>query len=121
MAHNKQRIKKQIIEELENVPIPFVVCRKLGVSKATFYRWLGDDIDFKTSIDKATERGRSNINELAESKLIQKLDNGENWAISYWLGNNSERYIKPRKPIDNTGVNKSPKTIADLIRLARKD
>ena len=38
--------KKAIIEQLKKTPIIQVTCEKLGVSRATFYRWKKNDDKF---------------------------------------------------------------------------
>lgn len=96
MALNKKKIKQKIIEELESVPVVLSICAKLGVSRATFYRWRKEDEEFMAQITDAEKKGRESIGELAESKLIQRIEKGERWAVKYWLENNHSKYIKPR-------------------------
>jgi hypothetical protein len=84
--------KKQIIEELEKAPIVLAVCQRVGVSRTTFYRWLKDDIAFAETVETAKREGVHTINDLAESKLIANIKNGDNTAIIYWLKHNHLKY-----------------------------
>lgn len=94
MGLNKNKIKKQLITELESVPIPDYASEKAGVSRATYYRWRKEDSDFKEKTEEALILGRSTVSQLAESRMIQRIDLGEKWAIVYWLNNNEPRYMK---------------------------
>ena len=94
----KSRLAKQFLEELRKTPIVSAVCSKLDLSRQSVYRWLDEDPDFKKEYDICLSRGRDNINDLAESKLINKIQEGQMGAIVYWLDNNNKRYIKPRQP-----------------------
>jgi len=47
-------------------------------------------------MEKALTAGTNSVNDLAESKLISHINNGNMRAIQYWLDNNKKNYIKPR-------------------------
>ena len=95
----KSRLAKQFLEELRKTPVVSAVCSKLGLSRQSVYRWLDKDTEFRKEYDICLSSGRDNINDLAESKIISRIQNGEMRAIEYWLDNNSTRYIKPRQPL----------------------
>ena len=99
MSNKQTRSKKKILEQLNNIPVIGVALQKAGVPKATYYRWVASDSDFKQATEEAIDQGRLCINDLAESKIIQKINDGEWKAMSYWLENNDKKYYKPRKPI----------------------
>jgi hypothetical protein len=84
------------IEQLEKVPNVSLACEKIGIARNTVYRWCSEDPDFKARMDKALTAGTSSVNDLAESKLISHINNGNMRAIQYWLDNNKKNYIKPR-------------------------
>lgn len=92
MARNKRGKKARFIKELEEYPLVEMVCRKVGTSRATFYRWCQEDFVFKTEAQTAQEKGRDKLNDFTESKLIENVKNNMHAAIVYWLGNNSKRY-----------------------------
>ena len=91
--------KQKFLDELEEVPIVSVACRRTGISKATIYRWRDEDARFAKLMTKAIERGRQSITDLAEGQTVVLMKKGDFRAIKYWLDNNERRYIKPRKAI----------------------
>lgn len=90
--------KQKFLDELENLPIVSVVCKRAGISKATIYRWIEDDADFKKKYDCSLKRGRETLVDHAESKLVKLVDKEVLGAIRMVLEANSKRYYKPRKP-----------------------
>jgi hypothetical protein len=91
--------ENQFIEQLERVPNVSLACEKVGIARNTVYRWCIEDPDFKARMDMALESGVHSVNDLAESKLISHINNGNMRAIQYWLDNNKKNYIKPREKV----------------------
>ena len=87
--------KNKIIEEIRNVYIPSVACQKTGISRATLYRWFGDDSEFRKEFMKSQMEGRGVINDLAESKLIGKIKNDDTKAMMFWLTHMHPNFISP--------------------------
>jgi hypothetical protein len=93
----KKKYKEdKFLEQLERVPNVSLACEKVGLSRNTVYRWCIEDTDFKARMDTALDSGVHSVNDLAESKLISHINNGNLRAIQYWLDNNKKNYIKPR-------------------------
>jgi hypothetical protein len=88
----KERLKKLAIEQLNKTPIVQVVCEKIGIPRATFYRWKAKDEKFSEEVDKALYEGRHLINDFAESQLLNAIKNNNLTAIIYWLKNNHKNY-----------------------------
>lgn len=84
--------KKAIIEQLKKTPIIQVTCEKLGVSRATFYRWKKNDEKFAEEVDLALQEGSQLINDMAESQLITAIKNGNLTGIIFWLKNHHKNY-----------------------------
>jgi len=84
--------KKAIIEQLKKTPIIQVTCEKLGVSRATFYRWKKKDEKFAEEVDLALQEGSQLINDMAESQLITAIKNGNLTGIIFWLKNHHKNY-----------------------------
>jgi DNA-binding XRE family transcriptional regulator len=95
-----KRIIKNILEELSQVPNVSIACKKVGISRQTFYRWQKEDEEFKDKVEEYIEIGIESVSDLAESKIVEKIQQGDFKASKYWLDNNKKRYIKPRKPIE---------------------
>lgn len=45
--------KELVIQQLKKTPIVQVSCEKVGIGRATFYRWKQEDQDFATMADEA--------------------------------------------------------------------
>ncbi len=93
------RIKNKFIEELEKVPIISLACEKVGLSRQTIYRWIKVDPIFKKRVDDASDMGTESVCDLAESKLVSNINNGDQRAIEYFLTNNKKKYYRPKKPM----------------------
>lgn len=85
--------KEELIELFRKSPIVQMACEKLGVGRTTYYRWRKEDAIFAGKADDALNIGRHLINDLAESKLIKKIQQDEDFnSIKYWLSHNHKRY-----------------------------
>jgi hypothetical protein len=90
--------KSKLLQVLSETPLVSLACKKSGLSRATFYRWMKDDKSFRDSVNDIVEIGRKNINDLAESSLIKEIQKGNMNAIRLWLQHNDSRYI-PRRTV----------------------
>jgi AcrR family transcriptional regulator len=84
--------KQLLIEQLRKTPIILVACEKMGVSRATFYRWYKEDEKFKELAQEALGDGKNLINDMAESQLISSIKDKNFQAIAYWLKHNHPNY-----------------------------
>ena len=91
--------KQKFLDKLEDMPIVSVVCRNVGISKASVYRWREEDPEFKKRFDRALKRGRETLVDHAESKLVKLVDKENLGAIRMVLEAHSRRYYKPRQPM----------------------
>lgn len=84
--------KDRLLIELTKVPIVQVACQRIGVGRATYYSWRESDTGFRKLADKAIAEGNFVINDLAESKLISNIQDGNNTSIIFWLKNHHGSY-----------------------------
>ena len=84
--------KKLMVEQLKRSPIIEASCQKVGIARATFYRWMKQDTDFNEEVEKALDTGRSLISDLAESKLIKAIQEENLTAIIFWLKYQNKNY-----------------------------
>ena len=74
--------KKNILSELEssfgNVTI---ACKNAGIARATFYKWLNDDDEFKKMVDEVNESAIDYV----ESSLMRLIKKGNPTAIIFYL------------------------------------
>lgn len=96
----RKRKELPFLEQLEKVPNVSLACERVGIARNTVYRWCKEDPDFKARMDTALSYGTQSVNDLAESKLISHINNGNLRAIQYWLDNNKKTYIKPRPKVE---------------------
>lgn len=87
-----QKTVEKLLTELERTGIPLTACSKVGVSRSTYYRWRQENITFKLMTDEAIRIGRENITDLAESKLVKNISDGNQRAIEFQLRHNDPRY-----------------------------
>ena len=92
MSHNQEKAKKQMLERLQKTPIVEVVCKQIGLSRATYYRWRKDDDDFAEACDEAIEESSGRINDMAESQLISAIKDQNMTAIIFWLKHHHAAY-----------------------------
>lgn len=88
----KRNDKKAIIEQLRKTPIIQIACEKVGLARATFYRWKKEDKKFADKVEQAIEEGSHLINDMAESQLISAIKSNSLSAIIFWLKNHHRSY-----------------------------
>lgn len=86
------RNKELLIEQLKKTPIIQVSCEKVGIGRATFYRWKQEDQDFATRADEALAEGSSLVNDVAESQLMSAIRDKNLTAIIFWLKHHHPSY-----------------------------
>ncbi len=92
-TETKQDIRKeQLISQLKKMPIVRAACEKMGVSRATYYRWLQDDQEFREAAETALQGGKDEVNDVAEAQLIKAIQSGNMTGIIYWLKNHHIDY-----------------------------
>ena len=88
----KTTSKKILIEQIKKTPVIQVACEKVGVSRATYYRWKKNDPKFAEKADIALNEGSQMINDMAESQLISAIKEGNLTGIIFWLKNHHKQY-----------------------------
>ncbi|MES2930843.1 MAG: hypothetical protein V4665_03620 [Patescibacteria group bacterium] len=88
--------KKKLLEILSETPSILYACRKVGIVRATFYRWCADDEDFHFAVKSAIKYGRQNDVDVIEMRLTKKAKEGDLNAIKFFLEHNDDRYKKYR-------------------------
>jgi predicted DNA binding protein len=93
MSDQKQLQQKSlIIDQLKKTPIIQIACEKVGVARATYYRWKKQDTVFAKEADEAIVTGELLINDLAESQLLSAIKDKNLTAIIFWLKHHHARY-----------------------------
>jgi hypothetical protein len=84
--------KDVLVEELRKRPIVQSACQKIGIGRATFYRWKKEDQAFAEAVDEALETGAGMVNDMAESQLLAGIRDGNMTAIIFWLKHHHRAY-----------------------------
>lgn len=93
--------KELFLEQLKKTPVVQIAAEKLGVGRATFYRWKQEDKEFSKKVYEAILDGRLMVNDLAESQLIGAVRDRDMRAIVYWLRHHHVDY-RNRLEIEGT-------------------
>lgn len=89
------KVRNNLLQELEKSGNVYLSCLKVGVNKATYYRWRKDDKRFRKQSNQAVRSGKENICDMAEHYLMMNVKDKKMDAIKYVLSHNSPRY-KPK-------------------------
>lgn len=116
--------KELVIEQLKKVPIIQIVCEKVGISRATFYRWKQDDLVFADAIDHAIFMGVELINDMAESQLLAAIRDQHMTAIIFWLKHRHRSYgtrvsLDANLRVDKQLTDEEQETIKRALELAK--
>lgn len=92
LAAKTKKMQEKLLLQLEKYPIIQAACERAGVGRATYYKWRTEDKEFMKRADQMLNEGIKFINDLAESKLIRNIQDGQNTAIIFWLKNRNKAY-----------------------------
>ncbi len=84
--------KKDLLEKLKETPVVEVACRKIGIARATYYRWKINDEKFAKEAELALEAGSALVNDMAESQLLTAIKDQNMTAIIFWLKHHHQAY-----------------------------
>lgn len=101
-----KRIKKEkelILEQLKKTPIVQLACEKVGISRATYYRWKNADRKFSMLAQDAILEGSRLVNDMAESQLLSAIRDKNMTAIIFWLKHHHPAY-ETRVEIRQAGI-----------------
>jgi hypothetical protein len=92
IENRQEKFKEQLIEQLKKTPIVQIACEKVGIGRATYYRWKKEDGEFAVLAEEALFEGIKLMNDMAESKLLTSVKEGNLTGIIFWLKNRHEAY-----------------------------
>lgn len=93
------KTKQKLLDEISKFGNVYLSCLKVGVDKATYYRWKQQDKEFRKLANKAEKIGRENICDVAEHSLLKNVKDGNQRSIEYALNHNSKRYKRKREDV----------------------
>ncbi|MFZ3057715.1 MAG: phBC6A51 family helix-turn-helix protein [Minisyncoccales bacterium] len=83
--------KQLLLDRLKETPIIEFACKKIGIGRATYYRWR-EDKEFAKSADGAIAEGEAFITDMSESQLISMIRDRNFQAIQLWLRHHHSKY-----------------------------
>ena len=95
------RSKSKMLEYLTDSGNISFSCKRTGISRETYYRWIDEDRPFGAKALEAIDFGKTFINDLAHSHLVQHIQNGHMQAIRFQLSNCHPDY-RPKVPMRET-------------------
>jgi hypothetical protein len=112
--------KELLLYELSKNPIVTLACKKVGISRNTFYQWSKNEY-YRELTRQAVINGENYINDLAEIKLFKKINNDEYWpAIKYRLDQKSLKYNNVTFPPMTPPPKVPDEVTLDLERIDKK-
>lgn len=82
------QLKHKLVQHLRDIPIATYACQRVGVPKATYYKWRKIDQVFREAGDEAIITGKLTLNDVAKSQLVKLIKEGDYRSISFWLKHN---------------------------------
>ena len=95
-AQKTDKKKKDFIEALRNnLGHISNACEAAKIGRRTYYDWIDKDKNFKEDVDHVQD----SLLDLAESKLLENIENNENTAIIFYLKTKGKRrgYIEKQE------------------------
>jgi predicted DNA-binding transcriptional regulator AlpA len=106
-----EKEKQLLIEQLKKTPIVQIACERVGVGRATYYRWRKEDEEFKKTTDEAIIEGETLITDMSESQLISLIRDKNFPAIQLWLRSHHPKYTSKVEVTGNLNVKEEPLTL----------
>jgi hypothetical protein len=80
--HKTDTKKKTLLSALEkSLGVVTTACKSVGLSRETHYKWMKEDEDYRLQVEEI-----SSIQlDFVESKLIDRINNGDTTAIIFYL------------------------------------
>ena len=88
----QSKLKQALLEQLKRTPTIETSCQKVGVSRATVYRWISASKKFEAQIDMALNEGRTFMSDIAENQLFSLIGEKKYEAIRLYLSTHNSRY-----------------------------
>lgn len=88
----QNKLKEAFLEQLKRTPTIETACQKVGVARATVYRWIKTSKRFENQIDQALNEGRTFMSDIAENQLFSLIGDKKIEAIRLYLSTHNPRY-----------------------------
>ena len=92
IAIRQNKLKEAFLEQLKRTPTIETSSQKVGIARATVYRWMKASKKFEKKVDEALEEGRAFMSDIAETQLFSLIGDKEISAIRLYLSTHNPRY-----------------------------
>jgi hypothetical protein len=94
VAQKHERVKRLILEQLRQIPVVQYACVRVDIGRATLYRMLEDDPNFREAVNKAIAEGNGFISDLSIGGIIKLIKEGNFAPMKYWLEVHDPKYSR---------------------------
>ncbi len=94
IAARQAKDKQKLIEQFRKIPILQIACERAGVSRATYYRWLENEPEFRDAAMGAIAEGESFLSDKSEAQLVVLIGEKHFGAIKHYLEHHNDTYAK---------------------------
>lgn len=88
----QNKLKEAFLEQLKRTPTIETSCQKVGIARATVYRWVKASGKFEKKVDEALVEGRTFMSDVAENQLFSLIGEKKIEAIRLYLSTHNSRY-----------------------------
>ena len=88
----QNKLKEAFLEQLKRTPTIETSCQKVGIARATVYRWIKASGKFEKKVDEALVEGRTFMSDIAENQLFSLIGDKKIEAIRLYLSTHNSRY-----------------------------
>jgi len=105
----RDKLKNSLIEQLKEMPILQISLKKVGISRASYYRWRKDQ-KFAKEVDAAIAEGEELITDLSQSQLVSLIRDRNFPALQLWLKAHHPKYSNRVELTGNLNIKEEPLT-----------
>lgn len=88
----QKKLKEALLEQLKRTPTIETACQKVGIGRATVYRWREQSSKFREQMESALDEGRTFMSDVAENQLFSLIGEKKYEAIRLYLSTHNPRY-----------------------------
>lgn len=115
----QNKLKEALIEQLKRTPTIETSCQKVGVGRATVYRWIQSNKSFAKKVEDALTEGRTFMSDVAENQLFALIGEKKIEAIRLYLQTHNARYSN-KLEVSGTLTNQNEPLTKEQKKLIRE-
>lgn len=115
----QNKLKEAFIEQLKRTPTIETSCQKVGVGRATVYRWIHSNKQFAKKVEDALTEGRTFMSDVAENQLFALIGEKKIEAIRLYLQTHNARYSN-KLEVSGTLTNQNEPLTKEQRKLIRE-